>query len=104
MTVFSAAVNVIFADPNMAADCAYRTGGADPAVTVRVIRNRPDDMVSFGQSRVVTETVIFDVRASDVALPVLGDTLTIGAEVFEVIAAPSIDRERLVWRLECGPV
>lgn len=104
MSVFSAAVDLIFADPNMAADCDYRTGGADPAVPVRVIRNRPDDMVSFGQSRIVTDTVIFDVRAVEVALPGLGDTLTIGADIFEVIAAPTIDRERLVWRLECGPV
>lgn len=104
MTVFSAAMNVIFTDLNMAADAAYRTGGVDPAVTVRVVRSLSDEVVPFGQSRIATETAVFDVRASEVALPVRGDTLTIGADVFEVIAQPTIDRDRLIWRLECGPV
>ena len=77
-TAFAAAIDVLFADPNLAIDAVYRAGGADPGVPVRVILRRPDRIGEFGETRIVAETVVIDVRVSDVAAPAEGDTIEAG--------------------------
>jgi hypothetical protein len=98
MSVFSAAINAIFADPNMAADAVYSAVGV--CAPCRVILTRPDQDADFGQSMVRVPTVRADVRASEVASPEKGATLTVGDVVYRINAAPMRDRERLVWSLD----
>lgn len=100
MTAFSAAIDAIFMDPNMAADAVYRAQGLPPDVPCRVIRKSPDDLTEFGNARLRSATTQVDVRASEIAAPAKGDRLTIGAEVFTVQGDPLQDRERLVWTLD----
>lgn len=97
MTAFSAAIDAIFADPNMAADATYLpiTGGA--AVAVRLISRRPDEAVEYGGSTLVTPTALYDVRTSDVAELRKGDCFDIDGVRYEVQAKPRRDRERLTW-------
>lgn len=103
MTAFSAAIDAIFADPNMAADAIWRAGGIPPDVPCRVILTRPDLTSSFGDARVTSETTMLDVRVSEVAAPAAGDTVTIGAEVLVIQGEPLRDRERLAWKCEAVP-
>jgi hypothetical protein len=103
MTAFSAAIDVIFADPNVAADAVWRAQGLPPDVPCRVIRRSPDDLTDFGGARIRSETTRVDVRVSEIAAPVKGDRLTIGAEVFQVQGDPMRDTERLVWTLDLRP-
>lgn len=104
MTAFAAAMDAIFADPNMAADAVYRVQGLPPDVPCRVIRKAPDDLTDFGAARIRSETTQVDVRVSEVPTPAKGDRLTIGAEVFVVQGDPLQDRERLVWTLNLRPL
>ncbi|MBR9837031.1 MAG: hypothetical protein GYB50_03950 [Rhodobacteraceae bacterium] len=100
MTIFGAAITAIFSDPNMSEAADYRSGGADPATTVRVIKVAPDTVQEFNAGRFVRETIFLDVRVSEVALPARGDTFTIGEAIFEVLGDPARDTERLVWKVE----
>ena len=104
MTACATAIDALFADPNLGLDAVYRVGGADPGVPLRVILRRPDRISEFGQTRIVAETVIIDVRISDVAAPTDGDTIEADGMVYVVQGEPIRDVERLVWTIEARPV
>lgn len=103
MTAFSAAIDVIFADPNMAADALWSAAGTGPAVAIRVIRKSPDNLQDYGQARVKQPATMVDVRLSDLANPAAGDTITIGTEVFVIQGSPLKDRLQLVWNINLRP-
>lgn len=100
--VFAAATDVLFADLNIARDAIWRAGGVGAGVSVRVITRRPDQVVSFGDSRAVLPTMLVDVRRSDVSDPASGDTVEIDGDLFEIIATPISDSLRLVWTCEAA--
>ena len=102
-TVFTAAIDALFADPNLGFDAVYRAGGGDPAVPARVILRRPDRVGEFGDARIVAETTVFDVRVSDIAHPAAGDTVEMNGAVYRIQGAPLRDAERLVWTIEARP-
>lgn len=104
MTAFASAMNVIFADANMAEAATWLEQGFLPAVPCRVIRKAPDVVTEFGQGRFRSETVRFDVRVTEWARPVAGDVLVVGDERFKVQGEPLRDTERLVWSLDTVPV
>ena len=101
--VFSAAIDALFADPNLALHATYRAGGADPGVPVRVIVRRPDRVGEFGETRIVAETTVFDVRVSEIAAPAAGDTIEADGTVYTIQGEPTRDAERLVWMIEARP-
>lgn len=98
MDAFSAAMDAIFADRNMAADAWYH-GDADPRI-VRVIRRRPDAVESFGAGQFITDTVLLDVRIADVPELRVGHVFVLDSEEYEVRAEPQRDTRRLVWQVE----
>jgi hypothetical protein len=99
MTVFAAAIDVLFADRNLAVDAVYRVGGANPGMPVRVIVRQPDRIGTFGETRIVTGTVAIDVRVSDVAAPAESDTFEVDGMVYVIQGEPVRDAERLVWTI-----
>lgn len=99
MNAFATAMNVIFADANLAVDALWFAGGAGPGVAVRVIRKSPDEITPFGAGRVLSETTQLDVRVADMPTPAPGDVIQIGAETFTLQGEPKLDRERLIWTL-----
>jgi hypothetical protein len=103
MTAFAAAIDALFADPNLARDAVYRTGGADPGVLVRLILRRPDRIGEFGETRIVTAALLIDVRVGDVATPADGDTVEVDTTVYVIQGQPRRDAERLVWTIEARP-
>jgi len=103
MTAFTAAIDTLLADPNLGHDAIYRIGGVDPSIVVRVILRRPDAIGTFGETRIFSETVVIDVRVSEVTAPAEGDTFTIGGETFVVQGEPVRDAERLIWTIEARP-
>lgn len=102
MTAFAAAIDDLFADPNIARDAIWRAGGAGAGISVKVVTRRPDQVVGFGDSRAVLPTMLIDVRRSEVSDPATGDTVEIESEMFDVIATPTIDSLRLVWTCEAA--
>jgi hypothetical protein len=104
MTVFAAAIDALFADPNLAGDAVYRAGGADPGVAVRVIVRRPDRIGDFGETRIASGTVTFDVRTAEIAEPSEGDTLDVDGVTYVIQGTPVRDAERLIWTVEARPL
>ncbi len=103
MTAFSAAVDALFANGDLAADVIWTPEATGVPVTVRAIRKAPDDTMSFGSSSVHVTTTIFDVRQSEMASPRPGDRLTFAGSDYKIQGEPVSDRERLVWTLDTHP-
>ena len=103
MTAFTAAIDALFADPNLATGAVYRAGGADPGVSVRAILRRPDRIGEFGETRILTETTMFDIRASEIAAPAEGDTIVVDGSTYVIQGEPIRDAERLIWTIEARP-
>ena len=99
MTAFATAMNVIFADRNMAVGALWFAGGTGPGVIVRVIRKSPDEVTPFGAGRILSETTLLDARVADMPTPAPGDLIRIGLEDFILQGEPKLDRERLIWTL-----
>lgn len=102
MTAFAAAVDALFADPNLGRAAVYEPTDGDP-FPVRVIARQADAITEFGEARLWSETTRFDVRVSEVAAPLPGDRIVIDGITYIVQGEPQRDRERLVWTLDTRP-
>ena len=101
-SAFAGVVDAMFRDLNVAEAALWRAGGTGAGVSVRVIRKRPDEIVSFGSSRAILSTVIVAVRGSEVVSPASGDTVQIDTALFDIIAQPRRDSLGLVWDCEAS--
>ena len=82
---------------------AIHTPKGGDHVEVRVIAKRPDEIVGLGDTRIHSETALFDVRVSEVPAPRPGDTLIVDGVTYAIQGEPARDRERLVWTIEAYP-
>ena len=98
----AAAIDALFADPNLARDAVYTPEGGAPA-TVRLVLRRPDTVTGFGDARVWSETTRADLRVAEVANPRPGDRLEIDGVAFAVQGEPVRDAERLIWTVDLRP-
>lgn len=104
MTAFAFAVDALFADPHMAEDATWHSGGAGEGLSVRVMRRAPDVVTEFNSGRYVSDAVLIDVRMSDVAELETGDAFRLNGEYFEVMGEPLRDAHRLIWKATCRAV
>ncbi len=104
MEAFRAALDVLFADPNLGEYALWQAGGVGPGVPIRVIRRRPDAVVEFGASRALMETVLIDLRRTEAAAIDEGDLVVLGAETFKIIGSPASDPMGLVLTCEAVKV
>jgi len=103
MTAFAQALDVVFVDPNLSTPALYHQAGIGVEQALRVMRRSPDRMVEFGAARLVSDSVVLDVRISDCPDLAAGDRFEIGGEIFLVQGTPQRGRERLVWTAELMP-
>jgi hypothetical protein len=101
-SAFPAAVDALFADPNLARDASYQPAEGEP-FPVRVITRRADTVTAFGESRLWSETTRLDLRVSEMAEPRPGDRIEIDGDAHVIQGEPLRDRERLVWTLDTRP-
>jgi hypothetical protein len=99
-SAFAAAIDILFADPNLGTAAVFRAGGADPGMPVRLIVRQPDRIGNFGETRIAAATLVIDVRVSEVVEPAEGDTIEMDGAVYVIQGEPIRDAERLVWTLE----
>ena len=69
VTAFTGAIDALFADPNLGADAIYRAGGSGEAIMLRAIIRQPDQVGSYGETRIATQTTLVDIRTSDINAP-----------------------------------
>lgn len=103
MSVFEAALGRIFGSPAMAVAAVWISATTSEEHTVQVIRRAPDRITEFGAGRFVSDTMMVDVRVSDLPDPRPGDLIVIGVDSFTIQGEPTRDRERLVWSLDLRP-
>ena len=102
MQAVAAALEALFLDGNIARDAVYiADGGASKLV--RVVTRRVDEVTSFGEARIWSETTRIDLRVAEVPNPRPGDRIEIDDEAFLVQGEPVRDRERLVWTVDLRP-
>lgn len=95
---FAAALGALFRAPGSAA-AEYLPPDGFP-VPLRVIRDGGDTSSAWGRGHVVQATNTIAIQVADVARPVAGATVMIGAARFRLVGAPELDTEGLSWR--CG--
>ena len=103
MSVFAAAIDNLFADPNIARDATYIADGGTPQL-IRVVTRRADDVTGFGDARLWSETTRIDLRVAEVPESRPGDRIEIEGEAFIIQGEPVRDRERLIWTVDLRPV
>ena len=103
MNAFSAAMDRIFAHPDMSVSAVWNAAGTSEERPIRLIRRAPDRITEFGSARILSDTLTADIRVSDLPEPRPGDLIVIGADSFSVQGEPIRDRDRLVWTVELVP-
>jgi hypothetical protein len=103
----AAALDALFNAPGSAA-ADYDDGGV--ITPIRVILSQPDVLANGGAAQIVTETMIIDIRKSEVLAPAYMATVRIGmrdddgvlevSSTYQLIDEPVGDVEGLTW--SCG--
>ena len=102
MTAFAGALDLLFADPNLAHEAWYRDSEGQ-FTRIHIIMRRSDDVTTFGAARLVSETFRFDVRVSELPTPRPDEQILFGEETLLIQGEPLRDRERLIWTIEATP-
>jgi len=102
MTAFALALDLLFADRKLAQEAWHRDGEGQ-FTRVRIIMRRNDDVTAFGAARLVSATMRFDVRVSELPAPRPDEQILFGDETFLIQGEPIRDRERLIWTIEATP-
>lgn len=97
VSAFDAAVDDLFADPNMAVTVTYQ-GRA-----LRALVRRPDRDIEFSDITVHTATAVFEIRRREIPSPKAGDIIIHDGDSFVVQGEPRLDGERLIWTLDTRP-
>ena len=102
MTAFALALDLLFADPNLAHEAWHRDSEGQFS-RIRIIPRRNDAVTEFGAARLVSESFRFDVRVTDLPAPRPDEQILFGDETFLIRGEPIRDRDRLIWTVEATP-
>lgn len=83
---FAMAAAALAADANIARDATWQPKDGGSPAAVRVLRAGGDSVRTLGLAQAVNADAILNVPQEDLAKPVEGDTVTIGAEVLTITA------------------
>lgn len=103
MSAFAAAMDRIFTQADMAAPALWISATTSEERPIRIIRRAPNRVTDFGAGRFVSDTMVVDVRVTDLPAPRPGDVIVIGVDSHVIQGEPLRDRERLIWTLDLRP-
>ena len=97
----SAAMNHLFSHPHFGISAQFRAGGADP-IPVSILLRQPDEVASFGDTQILIETTLIEVRISQIPTrPTAGDRFELaGGTVLEVMGDAQRAALRILWTCE----
>jgi hypothetical protein len=102
MSAFATALNLLFADPNLAYE-AWHRDCEGRFTRIRIIPKRADTMSEFGLARLVSDSFQFDVRVCDLPYPKADEQILWGEDTYLIQGEPVRDRERLIWTVTATP-
>lgn len=100
MSALATAVAASFRDRNLAADALYRLGGIGSGFPCRAVLSAGDHTGNFGETRIVSDSVLISLQIADAPSLTPGDTLEIDGSIYRILGAPVRDATRLVWTVE----
>lgn len=101
---FATGLGALHRGPASVAAVFTPAGGEPFADPIRVIRTTATVDLQVGDQIVLAGSTVLQIMRADVAAPARFDRLTIGGEVFEIIAEPHLDIEGVSWWCEAAPV
>ena len=99
MKVFAAALAVMLADRNMAADATLRAQGRGAPMALRVALSSPEVEGPVFGGDIIRPDAVLVARIADYPHPAKGDTIETGGTCYTVRAWRE-DAERLSWTIE----
>ncbi len=98
MDVFTAALDAIFADPNVTQPATYTAAAGGAPVGCRVLLDRRDRELAGTAGRPLIEGRTVTVRKSEITAPARGGTFQVAGETLTVLDDPRCgDALRLLW-------
>lgn len=93
------ALDALFSVPP-AQDAIYTPyGGTARQDPIRIIVGKPDEEVTFGESRIINAEIAIEIRMSEVAEPGDGDLLETANARYCLRGEPQSDLEGVTWRI-----
>lgn len=85
-------------------DATYAPQVGDP-VAIRVLPRRGDSLLDLGETQVVLDSLFFEARVAELAMPQEDDLLQVDGQDYLIQAEPRIeDVDGLVWILDTRKV
>ena len=103
MDPFARAIDSIFTHPHFGLSAIFFRAGAEPdeGISVRILLRQPDTIDTFGDTQIIADTTLVEVRTSQISSPpVAGDRFVIGARTITVMGGARRDSARLTWVCE----
>ena len=98
MDIFTAAVDAIFADPNMTVEATYTAPAGGMPISCRVVLDERDRELGGLSGRPLVEGRTITVRRNEIAAPARGGTFTLLDQILTVLDDPRCeDALRLLW-------
>jgi hypothetical protein len=101
MDAIIAALDALFADPEIAEDALWKPGGAEPGIPVRVIRREPEASPSSAIAGCSWQ-VSLSIRKAEAPTLAEGDVIVVEERSFPVLAKPRVDALGIIYACEAA--
>lgn len=78
----------------------WTPSGAESS-SVKIMPSREDELVGFGETRVLAENRLICEMQVSYGSPAEGDTITVSGTVYVIKHVRFLDEERLIWLIDC---
>ncbi len=95
---FGTAVGSLF--NRLGVDAVYLPNDGGDPINIKIIAKQPDEVFGVADTKVHSESNIFDVKVADILTPRAGDQIQIGSDTFTIHGEPSKDLHGRIWKLE----
>jgi len=92
-------IDRLFANRDLAENAVYKRKSDGVLTPLRVLRVQEDKFGSFGESKSLSSSTVFEIRSSDVSDPKIGDGISINEVLYTIQADPQRKADGLVWSL-----
>ena len=100
MSAFDLALRALYTDPNLSTDGLWRPQSSNEAYPVRLIRTSPQAEFDIGGTRIVTDSIGFELPYGFAPTLDEGDQIETAGMIYIVQAPPTRIMDGKIWRLD----